>query len=102
MRVEPTDGFFGEVVFASIVPLTWILLPSVGLEGAGWAAVGGSVVSLGYYAWQVQRVQAVRMEVSIVRRIIAIFLFLLLTTMAFSVGPWVGLGIGLAGTLAAQ
>lgn len=54
--------FLGEVAGASIIPLTWLLLPAAGLTGAALAALFSGVISFFVYLLPVQRSHAVQLS----------------------------------------
>ena len=94
-------GFFlGELSAASIIPLTWLLLPVAGLDGAGVAALLSGVISYLFYTWQADRALGVRLNSGNARTFGGLLLFLTLIALLFEFSFVAGLVIGLAGASA--
>jgi len=99
-RRAPAFYFLGEVAAASIVPLTWLLLPAYGLTGAAIAAVLSALFSLFFYLVPVHRSHGVRLSAENGKTIALLVCVLLATAVLFEVSTMAGLVTGLGAALA--
>jgi PST family polysaccharide transporter len=89
----------GELSAASIIPLTWLLLPVAGLAGAGVAALLSGVISFFVYSWLVYRAQRVRMNSGNARMCAGLALLLTFLAILFEFSLIAGLIVGLVSAL---
>jgi PST family polysaccharide transporter len=91
--------FLGEVAAGSIIPLTWLLLPSAGLVGAGIAAIFSGLISFFFYLVPVHRSHGVQLSAENGRTIISLFLVLTAVAILFELSTVAGATIGTVAAL---
>lgn len=92
--------FMGELAASSIVPLTWILLPSSGLNGAAIAALVAGLISFFFYLIPVHRSHSVRLSRENAKNILILVVMLLAIAILFEFDRVGGLLAGLVIVLA--
>jgi PST family polysaccharide transporter len=90
----------GELTSAAAVPLTWVLVPVAGLNGAGVAALVASTLSFGFYVTEVRRRHDVRIDVSNLKLVACLLLFLSAVGFLWQVSERAGFAAGVIGTAA--
>ncbi len=90
--------FAGEVTAASVILLTWLILPIAGLHGAGIAALASTIISFFFYQWQVGRAHDVHINPQNMKRIALLLALLTAITGAIEAHRVIGVFIGVVGT----
>jgi len=99
-RRAPAFYFLGEVAAASIIPLTWLLLPAAGLTGAAIAAIVSGLFSFFFYLVPVHRAHGVRLSAGNAKTIFLLVVMLLGIAILFELSAMAGLVAGLGAALA--
>lgn len=97
-RGSSASYLLGELTAAGVIPMTWLLLPQVGLDGAGYAAIAATLASFFFYGWRVRKTEEVRLSADNWRRIVNLFALLSVMSVLSVISPPAGLVAGLIGT----
>jgi PST family polysaccharide transporter len=88
----------GELTSATVIPLTWLLVPMAGLDGAGFAVLVASLVSFVFYETQVRRSHNVSIDRRNLRLLGFLWLFLSAVAVLWQVSAVAGMLVAALGT----
>lgn len=98
-RKDAGGYLLGEVAGTSGILLAYLLIPVIGLSGAGLAAVASAFLTFLFYWWRVQRSCGVRMSPPNIGILGFLIAFLSIVAVAFQFSRPTGLILGTAGFL---